>query len=505
MEHLNAYLALMEGWYATALVYGNEALAMAHDAQEKVLGRLAETFGPEWVTDLYAAGEASVHALLLWLKVVTPMARAAAQYLWATPEAMITVVALLFFWLLYRHIRRRQYFKRLSDAISARLARVQARYNAGIESLRTRSRFAALFLPHIVYAFVVVMLCQIGFFRSLLSSTSTYRVFAYIAPTIFSTLAAAEATPNRERVRFWVQYWCVYCFFSALMQVPFASTVLGLVPYMSIVYSATAIWLVMPLLEGTKVACNMVIPLISRNFITLPTEYAQQQQKSVVLNMLASFGIISARTREVLGQVLSDLVVVVLGVGFFCSPGFVTYYGCLVVGYVYPVFKSLRELGDTAATDAVLQQRLVYWVVIVQFFAAHAFFSLILDILPFWYHLKLVAVLWLQLPYFEGARRVFASVAPALIEGAAPVVARAQTRLIEMLTPRSAAAPRPVQRTAAAQGTESAVPPRLRLDDASGAGAVPMTPLTTASSGSLRQRVVLANATAANATTGQEG
>jgi hypothetical protein len=453
-------LATMEGWYGDASAWGSSALESVREAQAQVWVRMAETLGPEWVTDLWAASTASLQAAMLWLKVLGPVARAGALYLWATPEALATVVMLLLLWLLHRHIRKQRYFSRLRDAVNARVSRVQTRYNAAIDSLRTRSRFAALFLPHIVYAGVVVLLCQLPFLRAFLASPSTQRIFSFLAPTVFSIIACTEATPSRDRMRFWIQYWCVYCFFSALTSLPFAETLLRTLPYSEEASSAISIWLVIPLLEGSSVTCSMIIPLISRSFFNIPTSFLQTRQ-NLVLDMLASIGIISRRTREILGQIFADIFLVALGLAFFFTPGFMTYYGCLLVGYIYPVFVSLRLLASVSAVppEAILN-RLIYWIVAVQFNTVHGIVSRILDILPLWYHVKLVGLLWLQLPYFDGAKRVFALftnvVAPAVLARATPAVARAQTRLNQLFTtPRTSGA------AASRLGGGSAIPSRL--------------------------------------------
>ena len=50
---------------------------------------------------------------------------------------------------------------------------------------------------------------------------------------------------------------------------------------------------------------------------------------------------------------------------------------------------------------------LMYWVVFVGFSLTHDFISVGFGWLPLWFHVRLVCIVWLQLPYFRGAEFIF--------------------------------------------------------------------------------------------------
>ena len=52
----------------------------------------------------------------------------------------------------------------------------------------------------------------------------------------------------------------------------------------------------------------------------------------------------------------------------------------------------------------------MYWIVFIIFSLSHDFISVGFSWLPLWYHARLLFIVWLQLPYFRGAERLFQAV-----------------------------------------------------------------------------------------------
>ena len=52
----------------------------------------------------------------------------------------------------------------------------------------------------------------------------------------------------------------------------------------------------------------------------------------------------------------------------------------------------------------------MYWIVFIIFSLFHDFISVGFSWLPLWYHLRLLIIVWLQLPYFRGAEWLFQTV-----------------------------------------------------------------------------------------------
>mmetsp|Transcript_18262 Transcript_18262/g.22384 ORF Transcript_18262/g.22384 Transcript_18262/m.22384 type:complete len:318 (+) Transcript_18262:87-1040(+) len=65
--------------------------------------------------------------------------------------------------------------------------------------------------------------------------------------------------------------------------------------------------------------------------------------------------------------------------------------------------------GDMGVAAAALHctQWLEYWVVYTSFMFVHGLASVFLFWFPFWVQMQLLLILWLQLPYFRGSRRIF--------------------------------------------------------------------------------------------------
>eukprot|EP00899_Mesostigma_viride_P000647 jgi/Mesvir1/10583/Mv21798-RA.1 len=84
----------------------------------------------------------------------------------------------------------------------------------------------------------------------------------------------------------------------------------------------------------------------------------------------------------------------------------ITRTACSVVGVGYPVFCSFRAIEDCRDEDA---HWLTYWTIYGCMNVAEFFTSRLLSWFPLYYHTKLIFLLWLQLPHFQGARRLYES------------------------------------------------------------------------------------------------
>eukprot|EP00408_Alexandrium_pacificum_P058409 CAMPEP_0171179826 /NCGR_PEP_ID=MMETSP0790-20130122/13451_1 /TAXON_ID=2925 /ORGANISM="Alexandrium catenella, Strain OF101" /LENGTH=350 /DNA_ID=CAMNT_0011644759 /DNA_START=63 /DNA_END=1115 /DNA_ORIENTATION=+ len=105
---------------------------------------------------------------------------------------------------------------------------------------------------------------------------------------------------------------------------------------------------------------------------------------------------------------VSPLVVAV--VGSFGVLGFL-FYGlggqllCTILGFLYPAFESFK--AAERAQPSVMQFWLMYWVVWSLFVTMEHFCYYFLIWVPFYYPLKLVALVWLFHPATKGARFVY--------------------------------------------------------------------------------------------------
>uniref|UniRef100_A0A0C9RQF9 HVA22-like protein n=1 Tax=Wollemia nobilis TaxID=56998 RepID=A0A0C9RQF9_9CONI len=76
-----------------------------------------------------------------------------------------------------------------------------------------------------------------------------------------------------------------------------------------------------------------------------------------------------------------------------------------VVTLLYPLYCSIRAIETPSRLDD--QQWLTYWVLYSFITLFELTFAKILEWLPFWPYLKLIATCWLVLPLFNGAAYVY--------------------------------------------------------------------------------------------------
>eukprot|EP01023_Acetabularia_acetabulum_P056747 TRINITY_DN658_c1_g1_i1.p1 TRINITY_DN658_c1_g1~~TRINITY_DN658_c1_g1_i1.p1 ORF type:complete len:179 (-),score=21.02 TRINITY_DN658_c1_g1_i1:433-930(-) len=96
-----------------------------------------------------------------------------------------------------------------------------------------------------------------------------------------------------------------------------------------------------------------------------------------------------------------------LGLGF-------TVYLCELVGVLYPGYQSFRAIESAGSKDDT--QWLTYWVVYAFVHAIEDVVIFVLEWIPFYYEFKLLFLLWLSIPQFQGATLLYTEfVKPFLI------------------------------------------------------------------------------------------
>lgn len=205
---------------------------------------------------------------------------------------------------------------------------------------------------------------------------------------------------TQERQRAWLCYWAVIAFCLAIQHVPLLETTLSLLPHWSAFKLVWILWLQMPVGQGAQLLCHLLDP-ISARVEARAANHAGVERGRGVVNMLLSLPLLTDRMRRGLQIAVESGYVLLVSLPFVLTPGFVTHYGCQLVGLVFPASSSVAAV---AAGDAAAKQRwLTYWTVFTAVTAAHELAEVFFGSLPFWYHAELAYTLWLQLPYFNGA------------------------------------------------------------------------------------------------------
>jgi hypothetical protein len=222
---------------------------------------------------------------------------------------------------------------------------------------------------------------------------------------------------------YWLKYWSVLALALLLEQFPVSGHVLGLISVWPQVRLLFAVWLQLPLTGGAELAFVLLRPLLNRYIGKIPDAPVSSAQRSAVLNLLVGAGVLAPRTREHIVEIMDTSgPLILVSLPFLLSPSFVTKIGVLLVGLAFPAHASalavtLLDQSAPAATgrDATRTAAwLEYWIVYAVFTLLHAALSVLFGWwFPLWDQFHLLALLWLQLPYFRGARRLFALVVVA--------------------------------------------------------------------------------------------
>jgi len=273
-----------------------------------------------------------------------------------------------------------------------------------------------------------------------------------------STEQAASAT-------FWLKYWSVVATLSLVEQAPGLGHVLGLVPVWPEMRLVLGVWLQLPLTSGADVAFQWMVPLMDKYFRRMPAVSGERQ--GMALQLLAGTGLVSESTRAHLAEVMSTGgPVLVLSLPFFISPSVVTRLGVLLVSLAFPAHASAAAVMRGEPSPAWLE----YWIVFALFSPVYAALEGVFGWwLPLWDQMHLVALLWLQLPYFWGARRVFAVVVLAHRAWRRRLQRKYETDMASVPegiepdeSPRRGPVPRPPPIEALPPSTPSTAPPSRR-------------------------------------------
>jgi receptor expression-enhancing protein 5/6 len=85
--------------------------------------------------------------------------------------------------------------------------------------------------------------------------------------------------------------------------------------------------------------------------------------------------------------------------------GFLDSYIVTFIGVVYPAIQSIKAIESPDEDDD--KQWLTYWIVFGLFSFVELFIGFILKFIPFYFILKMIFLLWLFLPNFNGALKIY--------------------------------------------------------------------------------------------------
>lgn len=105
---------------------------------------------------------------------------------------------------------------------------------------------------------------------------------------------------------------------------------------------------------------------------------------------------------------------------FFLFVGFGAGFFSHLVGFAYPAYASFKVIESKDVRDDA--QWLTYWVIFALFSLVEPFSDILLWWFPFYYSVKIMALLFCQLPQFNGAQYVYIHYAKPWFERTAPFI-----------------------------------------------------------------------------------
>lgn len=130
---------------------------------------------------------------------------------------------------------------------------------------------------------------------------------------------------------------------------------------------------------------------------------AKRAQLGMAFGLLVSFGMMTQETADAVSHTLAESGVTLVGAVFLITPYVVTFAGTVVIGSLAPAYLTASALQVESGAADRRRNWLTYWAVYAVSDAVISVLAPVLEWVPLFYHLKMVLILWLQLPYFRGA------------------------------------------------------------------------------------------------------
>lgn len=219
--------------------------------------------------------------------------------------------------------------------------------------------------------------------------------------------ASLEADENAIRdsgeiavLKFWIVFGLAWAVRSVVWY--FVPAMLGgVIGKLDVALLYVLVWAQVGLTRGANLVYGLIAGVARRRWKRSGTDRTQTANIFVRLAVAANL----VRTERVadLTSAVAESGLALTGVVFLITPRVATYLGTLLIGLLVPVYLTTSALEGGATSSAARQNWLAYWAVIavveVGFLACADLFGW----LPLWYHVKMVGILWMQLPYYRGA------------------------------------------------------------------------------------------------------
>lgn len=373
---------------------------------------------------------------------------------WITVEIM-AVFAVLAYVQIRRWFRRSKLVKRLGRKLHSiraawerRVVRARKLYADVLTGIANKSRLAAAFFPHLVMLAGVYLAFRAfpAAARNFVASPQLCAVV--VGARIYATDVAvrlleeqpsqatsgddrsivvseqARAREVRERgadeLKFWVCFAAERLVHGLWFALPYgASTVarLGLERRFDLVRGLYVLWLqVFPVsaralgYAAVARAVRSALPSLGKKRGPSRLDKYRDRVSSFArfLTLPWLFGDRIERFARVFADIVSDAdawLLLLVGLCSFFTIGPVARVGALAVGYVLPVLTTIKLVDQTEPTPTLLAYWMARGIADLTLLLSPSAATLV-SWIPFRAHLTILLLLWLQLPYFQGARLI---------------------------------------------------------------------------------------------------
>eukprot|EP00177_Eucheuma_denticulatum_P000171 GFKZ01000303.1.p1 GENE.GFKZ01000303.1~~GFKZ01000303.1.p1 ORF type:complete len:562 (-),score=41.13 GFKZ01000303.1:1076-2761(-) len=166
------------------------------------------------------------------------------------------------------------------------------------------------------------------------------------------------------------------------------------------------LWAQLGMTQGSSVVYSGIAGAARRRWRLDMTRRAgerRMQQLNVLVRLAVMANLVSEERASDAMSTVAESGLALLGIVFLITPRVGTFIGTLLIGLLAPCYLSTSALETRGAEGLVRHNWLSYWSVFSLMDAGFAACVDTLGWLPLWYHVKMVVILWLQLPYYRGS------------------------------------------------------------------------------------------------------
>lgn len=166
------------------------------------------------------------------------------------------------------------------------------------------------------------------------------------------------------------------------------------------------LWAQLEMTQGSSVVYAGIAGAARRRWRLDKTRRAgerRMQQLNVLVRLAVMANLMSEERASDAMSTVTESGLALLGIVFLITPRVGTFIGTILIGLLAPCYLSTSALETRGAEGLVRHNWLSYWSVFSLMDAGFAAFADMVGWLPLWYHVKMVVILWLQLPYYRGS------------------------------------------------------------------------------------------------------